>query len=613
MRELLEELGGWDLQILEHAAASREGILAALERLEQRLGPEDSVLFYFVGHGGLVEIPSLPPPWGTRVLAYLATHREKGPWHLMGVLDVELSTALARLDARCGNVAVMLDCCYPARTVRGPVFRLDEAPAWLRERAEEPARDLDAWLHPTSHPRIIRLAASSRLRTSYPDKVQGEHLGRLTRFFVEAVRASELRLDRLTWDALVHQLRERAIWRLGSEEQWVSLAGPRQRLIFSRAEGPALRSVGFVPRDDGPGGWLRAGALQGVQLGDRWGIAAPTLDEALTPRWLAHMRVTKVELNRASLEPETASPAHIHGPTLGIDGSPAQSSRALLERRRQPALVDVQGPSELRERVAASIWLAPRSHSAPGERAFAALRQIDGAGQPGLELRSLEHGFPMRRFTDGARAIELLEDWARARTLLNLGLRGDDNLPPSSEAPAVTAKLLRVGERSSIQTLREGDHVHAGERVLIELRCAATATGWFANTVFIDADGRPRLIDEAEIEGTELRPGERWRIGERDHRGQQGLPLPWPAELPTDTPRSIYVVVLASKRPLSLAHLVRAPGWIPPLSPKPKPDRRRGKLPTPRPRTGPALHNAWGAQLLRLELDPRTPTDRHHG
>src|SRR5690606_5090936 len=120
------------------------------------------------------------------------------------------------------------------------------------------------------------------------------------------------------------------------------------RLLFSRQEAPPLRTVGFVPDESGDGGWVRAGVLQGVRVGDEWTLTELTLDEQLRPCARARMRVTEVDLNRARLESITA----------GVDmrAIPPGTS-AVLARVAERERVVVDGPPALREAVERSTWL----------------------------------------------------------------------------------------------------------------------------------------------------------------------------------------------------------------------------------------------------------------
>lgn len=537
MEALLREIGGWCITRLEGEQTTRAEILAALARLEAAVDPRDAVLVHFVGHGGVVEIRDLPPPLGGRLVFYLAVHRIDGESPFQPVLDIELSTALARIDRVCENVTAVLDCCYSARIVRGPSWELHESPPWLRTLAEQLRECADDW-HRISHPRIVRLAGSSSLGRSFS-------AGSLTRGLVEVVREAQLQIDRLTWDAVAHRVREQAIARLGCEEQWVTLAGPRQRLLFSRRAAPLPRTVGFVPDERG-GGWIRAGALQGVNVDDEWRLARLTLDEHLRPRWSARMRVTAVELNRARLEPigEVGEPIEY--------GASAHSCSATSRER-----VRVEGPERLREAVSGSPWLAEGD-----SEHLAELTQRGDA----LEVRRIDDRFAAAQFTPDevglAAAIERLEEWARASLLLEVVAACSRATQP------ITARL-------------------AGDR--LELECISESESWFVNAILIDAAGCSMLLDPAEPDGREMLP-----------RQRETIVLRW-SDAVAPRPGPARVIVLACRRPIALGHLV---GVGMPRGASRRRARTRGHLSHPRPRTGPELAWDWAAALLQVELAP---------
>jgi hypothetical protein len=595
---LLRDLGGWTITRIEGHQADRDTILAALETLAAAVEPDDCVLLYCIGHGGVVYIHDLPPPLGRRSVFYLASFRP-GARRFEGVLDIELSLVLSRVARICANVTVMIDSCYSARLIRGPAWECHESPTWLRElatRLPEPS-DCDALLHPSSHPSIVRLAGSSSLRMSYADRRDDGHLGRLTSLVCELVREAGLQIDRLTWDTLAHRVREQAIWRLGCEEQWVSVAGPRSRLLFSTREAPLARTVGFVPRESDEGGWIRAGALQGVQIGDEWTLTELTLDEHLQPRPRACLRVTAVDLNRALLEPIVTDPG----------ARPiAPGTSALLAGAAMREFVVVDGPAVLNEAVECSAWLSVADQP---EIAFASIRSNDHA----VEVTPMRDGFAGARFAADqhglASAIERIEDWARARRLLNIaGAR-------SSTEPAGPLALLVDRERGpglhdERLALDQCHRLCASDRLRLTVRCGRTSDGWFVSPLLIDVAGRPRLLEDAEPDGRELVAGDIVTLGDNPHRRQQGVELGWPIDVVADRSRPLTVIVLASRRPIALGHLVALPSsGIPSDVPRRTRARARGHLSQPRPRTGPELATDWTAWVVRLELDPRPRAD----
>src|SRR5690606_24506683 len=76
------------------------------------------------------------------------------------------------------------------------------------------------------HPPTVRLAPTPPFHPPFARRATStERLGLLTKGFAAVVREAGLALDRLTWDAVSHRVREHAIQARRYEEQWVTLSG----------------------------------------------------------------------------------------------------------------------------------------------------------------------------------------------------------------------------------------------------------------------------------------------------------------------------------------------------------------------------------------------------
>jgi hypothetical protein len=606
MAALLDELGGWSIVECTGTAATRQGVLAALDRLLGTCGPHDACLFHFFGHGGMARFPELGGELGARPRLYLATLRPPGAPRV-GVLDFEVSAVLTRLDAICGNVTAIIDCCHSGSMVRSAP---SEPPAWLSAVARtEGERERAQLLAAESHPRIVRLCGASSLRTAYARPSSEGPCGLVTRWFVDVVREAELRCDRLTWDAVAHRIREGASRERGTEEQRVVLAGPRHRLVLSAHTVPLPRSAAYVPMGAAEGGphrgWLRAGALQGVRVGDRWSLAALTLDDALAPRFVADLRIERVELDLAevSVVPGAATALEL----------PAGTTACLREvEARMP--VAVEAPDAVASAIERSGWLCRAPLDAAGV-ARVVVHEREPGGSTALELLEPDGRASWRTTATGIEAvralIELLEDRARAARLRS----AIEALAPSAAAD-VPLRLrwgfVGPGERlvalpSPAAAPGARPHLHAGDRVWLELAHeGATPPHWFSSVIELGADGRPRLLNTREPEGLELAPGSTVHLGLRGERRREGLRLVWPAGVPESGPRPVTLVVLASHRPLPLGHLVRIPDPDDDAAfvTQDLPPQLRG-LARGHGSPAPVASRGWTVRTVELELDPR--------
>ncbi len=527
---VLERLGFSQIERCTGDRATRRGILDRLDALVTESLPGDAALVYFFGHGGRVRFPDLPQPWGEHVFGYVTCHRASrgGAWD--AVLDQELSTRMTALDARCGNVTAMFDCCFSGELVRDPGMEADdhrvEAVAPWVQAALERSDDVDLALE--SHPRIVRLCGASPKREAFAATRGGRQIGRLTEAFITAIDEAGDAWPRLCWGTLGHRLREHVIGALQMEGQWVNLAGPRGRRLFDTEEVSVPGTIAFVPGDEPERGWIRAGWHQGVSVGDRWCVLDPRTDAE--GRWVvvAEGVVESMGRNRAEVV-LTAAPA-----TELRAGSPA-----CLQAIATPLPVVV--PPALRERVEASAWLSLADAEPLG-------RVVQEAG----DLRVEGIGGLAVVTTDDApgcsTALDLLEDRARRWTL--------DRCLAERQPSECPVRWSWFRTRTGEPLPPRGAVVDAGERIHVELAFEGSAPlPWFVAVVLVDPAGRLTLLSVRMPEGIELGPGHRERIGVRTGLERAGLELRWPTDVPPGEGEA-RLWFLASRRPIALEHLV---------------------------------------------------------
>lgn len=592
MRGLLEELRGWTIEVVEGEAASRVGILDALSRLVASIEPDDAVLFYFFGHGGVVRFTESPAWLGDRPVFYICASRKSDHEEMTGVLDVELSAILTEVDRICGNVSVLLDCCHSAQIVRDSIRR-SSPPSWL-SAVELP----DAYGSlPTRDPRIVRLAGTSALEYAYATRAEGGSLGLLTEGFAAVLREADLAVDRLCWDAVAHRVREYAIQARRAEKQWVTLAGPGSRLVFGRERVAVAHSVGFLAGRSGGPGWLRAGMLQGLRVGDEFGIAALTLGSDRQPRIRARVRVVEVELSRARVE------------SLDLENDanllPDGSSAVLLQARTRQAVV-VEGSDLLTQALSDSplVCSAPSDEHRIWARAFVddqglgvrvRLARVDGSTDVAATFSDTHCAC--------AWAIEFLEDWARAESLL----RALAECPIAADELPVAVSWGRCkGQRDEALPIDCPDlELCEGDLVYFELtHRGSTPETWYVSAVEIGVDGRAVLVDPSEPEGRAVASRQSVYLGRRARNFKTGRTLDWPHVVERDRPRAASIVFLMSRRPLELGHIVGAQTeglanrWL-----EDQPPRTRGKGADPG-WIAPQTSWKWAAAVLRYWVSP---------
>ena len=480
--------------------------------------PGDAALIHYFGHGGRVQFTDHE---SDQVFGYVTcTKTMRGVFE--GVLDIELSTRMTELDARCGNVTVMLDCCFSGELVRAredeapTSFRREPAPEWLSSLAP-PKVDLAI----DSHPRIVRLCAASPKREGFAAVRSGRHIGRLTEALLAALEEVGEGWPQLCWQTLGHRLREHVVDALAMEGQWVALAGPRGRRLFSAQTVALPGTVGFLPTEDPMQGWLRAGWQQGVRIGDRWGIVDPCIGDRM--QLLAEAVVTSVDRNRSALSLLAPSPSPLR---LGMP--------AILLALHEPMPISMHGVS-----LPASGWLR---ESDDAETRI----QRDGDA---LVIESPSHA--RTRVRTEHEAIALLEARSRMQAVLrSLAAHEPSECPLSFRWSLIDSPMQPLPE--------SGARLHVGDRIRIDLNLPANAPpyNWFVSVVLVDVAGRPRLLNPRMPEGLELAPGDAEIIGVRSGRlGAQGIELRWSPEFEADEAPAC-LLILASRRPIELAHIV---------------------------------------------------------
>lgn len=497
------ELGRLEFSLTPCAGASRDETLACLDRWISTTTPDDDCLLYYYGHAGQLRFTDLPSPSDEQRFGFLTTAPESRGDDYGRILDIELSTRLTRLDRRCANVTAILDCCHAGELVRSGDSRelipAQPTPAWARMAFDRIAAERPS-LAIGSHPRIARLTATTALRQAhtFAEERGGESLGHFTRAFIDTLASAGEDWSRLTWELFVHAVRERVFAALGMESQWVSFAGPRTRRLFSREEAELQRVVGFVVDAKRPTqGWLRAGLISGVHVGDRFDVLAPTCDAPPLEG-----EVVEVEINRARLALSGEARALTHccaALTHPLLSTSARASRLPRTGGQAPplrftwGLIDEDGgltelplrPTEID--CDARLWLRVAHLGAPPLPWFVSVVLIDPTGQAlllnshapeGLELMpdSVEHlGLRHGRAQPGLSLPSLHTHQPATATLLLLACRR-----PIELAHLVDVQPPDLAEALTLQGL---DDAPDTERSESRLQPPVLAKDWHAQAI----------------------------------------------------------------------------------------------------------------------------------
>ena len=612
----------FERRVIQKEAATRDGILAALRRLIDDSRPEDTVLLYYSGHGGLVPNPAHRPPRGdgspAPALAEPATYQYIVPNDhradaFRGIFRAELSALVAALTAVTRNVTVVLDCCHSSGITmadpRGyPIYR----PRGLEVPKRVPlpwAADLAAhitWLkgqgydlsaeagHIEGNPYAVRLAAckASQRAHEYTDR-DGRSGGLLTQAFVRRLRAiDEAGGEFPDWIALGMAIDAEVREQIPGQHPEVS--GPHTRRLFGVDAGDRTDIFAFAEEHGQPR--LRGGWLHGIRRGDRFFIMP--LEAGRPDRALA----------LAEAEALDVEPAHSGLRLAPFPGRPpipagARAFRVDARLRRHPIRVAGDDPSThatLLAAIAASPRLRPADDQEP---ALATVRAGPALALLDAEDRPLRHPHALADAPDAIPdAIAALERLARASDLETLESgTGPNNL---SNPPTISWGRVR-GDR--LEPLAAALPILAvGERIYVTVATPPRTRPLYVSILIIEVDRAIRRLT-AEAEGAEIFPGESRTFG-ADAAGQvRGVALRWSKHVPKDMHQPVTLVIVSSDLPLDLGSLTISPGdpWIPRSGDELLRQEGRTRRDTTAATSGRAL--SFHVQRLSLLLAPPTP------
>ncbi len=564
---------GFEIVSCEGGHATRAGILRAYEDLIGHARPDDAVVVYYVGHGGLVTNPSYTPGGDLpRHFQYICPtdFAQTTEVDFRGISSPELSLRLVALSRKTRNATVILDCCYAAQMSRGdesPGAR-PVSPALTRAGLVHHLRSLDQRELErvvTGNPDAVRVVATEQSGSAYyvmlphadalraigVDLPAGGWIGAMTLELVQIL--AEVGDRRVTWRSVGEALRARL------HVQRPEIEGPIDRIPFSLE---IVEVVGFGVRADmhGGGAIIEAGSLLGVSPGDVYGVM-PAGSTRLEPECLvADVTVDEVtgidsRSHRIAWRTNVAVlPAH------------AVAIPRALACERYPVHIVADGARE--SAIAAALCASPRLRVATphdGDR-LAELR-VEGDA---LELRDVTGPLSPPRPYPGslADAVHDLETMATVRRLR--AMSGDQGLPPGS----VSVELLVGGTGHPFRALADHDAALGLEdRFAVRL---ANVTGAPLFGHVFDVGLRQRIVALSDPGGLRLMPDSPVYCGAVSTGRLVGIAPSWPAGLPRDWPRISTVLVVITREPADLSALTRTEHLVRSAQRASSPPRSRG-------------------------------------
>lgn len=558
---------GFDCERLYGPEARRLAILDHLDELAHVSGPADAVVFYFSGHGGQVT--------NTRVLADLRTSAYSPRYHQFlvpedfydhtdafhGILDIELSYAVARIAERTRNVTVILDCCHSGGMVRAPggprvkaldpkyfnrrvtalnrviKIRLDE----LRARIDqEGAPHLDA----DANPDLVRLEATDADHLAIELHIGGRRQGALTHAWAEAM--AHRRGQPVSWQALCEDLRARLSIHTGGK-QLASIGGPVHRLPFSLEQAPAPGALPVVRRDDAL--YVRGGSLYGIRPGDRFIIVPAAATRADMDQAMAEVRVVAVAPDMSRVEIVTS-----------VDNATDWLTARAFPVGPQGAWTGlaVQASGPVRAELARCIDAVRSLRLCRlADDPLAVIVEVPGDPGPRVEIHDRVGFVVTAPLAPGPAVVAIAQRLQRAAVLRGQESGRDQHALYTS----LELRVLVLAGASPAVVCRHADgrttwpeapvEVRAGTEVRCEIVSCAPPHEKPPQKVYlsifhVDVDGRIVRRSDVGPTGISLLAGEKLPLEYRPHSSDAPVRLDWPRETPCTNPGLRSLIVVAS-------------------------------------------------------------------
>lgn len=319
MRQILMTRWGFpeaNIKVLTDQAATREGILAALEELVSTAGPHDTVYLHYSGHGSEVEDLNGDEASG---LDQTIVPQDGRSGTVRDIIDDELAAIIARL--RAGTALIVLDSCHSGTATRSIDIRTRSIPRDTRIELYKQATRTRAII-PAMNSRFVVLSATAAAEEALDGPVDGRYVG----FFSHALAES-----------------------MGSAPAGASLkevfAGVAREL--NRLQAQFGRSSMPEPQLEAPPGLLDQPLFTPLVRAD---ASAPAAQEARLP-WLALLPLTRTtgRLEKAAqLGAPVGSKWAIYAPGETQFPPGAALGVATVERiEGSDALVNIESPGAL--------------------------------------------------------------------------------------------------------------------------------------------------------------------------------------------------------------------------------------------------------------------------
>ncbi|KAJ4229242.1 hypothetical protein NW757_014078 [Fusarium falciforme] len=568
---------GFDITPCCDKDATREGILEACRKIIRECGPDDTLVIYYSGHGGLVEDASLKQqsneasisssqrtPWRYQFLVptdFRINDDDKDENDFNGILDAEVKQLRAEASKRTRNVTIILDCCHSGSMSRHPT-RPNAIPRSLPRvqhavlsRHYDLLRSKAQTSGPDQSGDVVTIVAAGATETAWDDyitpdqAVGGMYVGCMTKAFTDALTAAwksqQSGGEPISWRTLLVRVSDSVNARYPQQHPHVE--GPSRRIIFSlkdsslnalelRVESATLSS-------------LQAGKLLGVRQGSVYGLWPLHVDQRNEATRLGIATVTNILANKALTKLDLLPNKELR---------PGQSALAVLEKetlRKWP----IAYPSHLKvlgNFVEASTHLCTTVDQQDGplaEVSHDGTRLILKDTQ-GLELVSQHISdndadsmtFASRYILSRAEAL------AKAQHLRTLTCDNPDEF--LDHKLHLVVGTTKNGEKDMVIQQDGSGYLTENDNIYVHLENQGTEQ-LYASVFNINAWGKISLVSSQLPRGIDLPPGKDYTLGAGEFGIVSGLPISWPTGVPKARPIDECLFVIVTDSPLNLTSL----------------------------------------------------------
>ncbi len=319
MRQVLTTRWGFQpqrIRMLTDQAATRSGILAALEKLAKETGPEDVVYVHYSGHGSQVEDFN-GDETDDHLDETLVPHDGRTA-NVRDITDDELDEIFSRLKAR--SVLIVLDSCHSGTATRSLEIRTRSVPKDTRVELYRPSAVQTRQVVPVVASRYILMTGAAANQEALDGPVEGRYHG----FFSYSLAKSIGAADQAATPRDIFSGVEREMRRIQAHFGRTSMPEPQLEappVLLDKPLLPALSNSTTVTEappsarlpwvevnSAGADGFLLTqGVTLGAQPGSAWMVFPPNETIFAPGQSLGLLMVTQLRGKDALAKPQAAS------------------------------------------------------------------------------------------------------------------------------------------------------------------------------------------------------------------------------------------------------------------------------------------------------------------